>query len=76
MSPKRPSDTNKLHKPIPLYSAQRCLYLSKILFRFSPAEGGGGTTLTEAAGFSEGFLLVVLPKTGEGERARDMEMKP
>ena len=73
---KRLTNTDKLDISIPYFCVQRCLYLSQILFRFSPAEGGGGTTLTGAAGFSEGFILVVLLKTGEGEQARDMEMEP
>ena len=69
-------NTDGLDIAIPYLSVHRCLYLSKILFRFSPAEGGGGTTLSGAAGFPEGFLLVVLLKTREKERARDMEMEP
>ena len=73
---KKLTNTDELDISIPYFCVQRCLYLSKIFFRFSPAERGGGTTLTRAAGFAEGFLLVVLLKTREGERARDMEMQP
>ena len=57
---KRLAKTDKLNISIPYFCVQRCLYLSKILFRFSPAEGGGGTTLSGAVGFPEDFLLVVL----------------
>ena len=73
---KQDNHYRRLHKQISLYSAQRCLYLSKILFSFSLPEREGDTTLPGAAGFVEGLLLVVLLKTGEGERARDMEMEP
>ena len=57
---KRLTNTDELDISIPYLFVQRCLYLTKILFRFSPAEGGGGTTLSGAVGFPEDFLLVVL----------------
>ena len=69
-------NTNELDIEIPYLSVHRCLYLSKILFRFSPAEGGGGTTFSGAVGFPEDFLLVVLLNMGEGGLAREMKIEP
>ena len=68
--------TNELDIAIPNLSVHRCLYLSKILFRFSPPGGRGGTTFSGTVEFLEDFILVVLLKIGDGGLALEMEMEP
>ena len=69
-------NTDGLDIAIPYLSVHRCLYLSKILFRFSPTGGGGGTIFSAVVEFLEDFFLVVLLKIGDGGLALEMEMEP